>query len=86
MTDADQKLLHVALLQVARAAGDLGRTETLLVNDVRMAGFALDLAALQVELRALADKGWLSSMAPELGAKRWRLTARGRSQLEEAGL
>ena len=88
MSTDEQAQLHVVLLQALRAKGDFGRTEATLLTDARMAGgFDIDLAALQVELRQLADvKKWIIAMAVDLGPKRWCITAIGTRKLAEAGL
>ena len=86
MSPTDQTLLHAALLQSLRATGDLGRTAELLRTDALIAGFDLSLPALRVELRLLADKGWLAEVPAPLGSTRYRITALGRSILEEQGL
>lgn len=90
MTPTEKSQLHVALLQVLRAAGDLGRPEERLVTDMRMAGFAaITLPELQEELRALADKeggAWVLPEASPFGGVRWAATAKGLRKLTEAGL
>lgn len=86
MTPTDQTLLHASLLQTLRASGDLGRTAELLRNDALIAGFDLSLPALRVELRTLADKGWIAEIPQPLGSTRYRITALGRSILEEQRL
>jgi hypothetical protein len=86
MTDSDQALLHVTILQALKAAGDLGRPEDRMLNDVRLAGFDLTAPALQSELRTLGDKNWITPFSPAIGPKRHRITELGKSKLVEVGL
>lgn len=86
MSPADQAQLHVSLLQVLRATSDIGRPEERMLNDARMAGHDLTFPALRVELRVLSDKGWIAEMPQMIGGPRFRITATGRSILEEQRL
>jgi hypothetical protein len=86
MNPKEQAQLHIDLLIVMRASLVPGLPEERLLNEARMAGHELTLPALRVELRALCDKGWASEMAQIIGGPRFRITALGRSALEEMGL
>lgn len=85
MTVDEKARLHVAILQALRSLGDLGMTESQLLNHVRQVGFDVALPALQVELRAICDRNNAAAFAP-LGGRRYRITELGESKLAEAGL
>jgi len=87
MIAAEENDLHVLVLQILRSKKDLGRTEPALLNDVRLSGgFEIELAELQVQLRALGDKSWIVPMRSELAAKRWVIAPLGETKLLQAGL
>lgn len=83
MSDA----LKIFLLGALHSAGGTGMTEALLLQQVRLHGFAETTEPqLAAGLRSLADESLAISFAPIVGPKRWRVTARGTSALQEAGL
>ena len=88
MTAAEQADLHILLLQFLRAKKDIGRIDSALLNDVRLAGGfdQVTLVQLNVELAILAEKMWIAPMDFDLGPRRWVLTTRGETKLTAAGL
>lgn len=87
MKAADIQQLQIDSLRLLHAAGEIGlRAPDLLVR-LRTTTFpALTEPELNVELLALADRGWVVSYAPALGAARWKITGLGTAALKEAGL
>ncbi|MBI5770822.1 MAG: hypothetical protein HZA93_23800 [Verrucomicrobia bacterium] len=78
--------LHIDLLVALRSARDIGLTFGLLLTDLRKGRHPrLDEPRLERALRDLADKRLAAYEEAEL-VTRWRLTARGESALQEAGL
>ena len=82
MSPQEQAQLQVNLLLVLREQGDVGFPEARMVTAARMAGHDLALPAIRVELRALADKGWIGEMPQDIGPSRFRITPLGRNILE----
>ena len=87
MTPNQSLSLQTFILGVLRAGGKTGVPEERLLAELRREGFenttAPELTAL---LRSAADKSWVTSFEPPLGAKRWRITALGESILQEQGI
>lgn len=86
MSPEEQAQLHVTLLVMLRASLVPAVPEERLLNESRRAAHSITLPALRVELRVLADKGWVAEMPQAIGGPRFRITAIGRSVLEEQGL
>lgn len=86
MNDLERQQLHLSLLLMLLAAGDLGMSEAGMLPRLRLDYPALTAPQLSVELRTLADKKWALTHQPSLGAERWKLISLGRAALQEAGL
>lgn len=75
------------LLSALGVAGAVGLTAETLLREARTEiSAAITIRQLDTELRALADKSWITPFTPALAARRWRITALGQSALQEAGL
>jgi len=80
------KALDLDLLLLLRAAKQYGLSTENLLPLLRAGQHRqLTAPALDRALRALADLATIVPMPGALGGIRWRLTALGRSYLEEAG-
>ncbi len=79
--------LHIDTLLALNAAGDQGLPVDTILADLRR-GRHRQLALPEAErmLRDLADRTFATAYDTELGARRWRITARGKSALHEEGL
>lgn len=79
--------LHIDLLLALKGAGDFGLPVSNLLDDLRL-GRHRNLAQPQLEraLRDLADKSFATPFDSGLGGERWRITGRGDSAVQEAGL
>lgn len=87
MTDTERASLRRLLLLALELSGELGMPENRLLADARAEGFVgLTAPQLELQLRAMADGRHVTPYDPQLGAKRWRITALGHSALVEAGL
>lgn len=75
-----------SILLILQVTGEVGIQETHLLPRLRLEFRELTAPQLSAELRALADKQWVIEQDGALGTKRWRITGRGTSQLQEAGL
>lgn len=79
--------LHIDLMLALRGAGEFGGGVDELLTDLRQ-GRHRDLAKPELEraLRDLADKSFATAFISALEKKRWRITSRGESALQEEGL
>lgn len=86
MTAPEIQALHTSLLLMLNAVGEIGIQETSILPRIRLDFRDLTAPQLSVELRAMADRGWIVSYQPSLGGQRWKITGLGRAALQEAGL
>lgn len=86
MTAAERQQLRISILIMLRAQGaDAGMATERMLSALRIDSYDLVLPALESELNALADASQVKVHAT-LAGKRWRITSRGESDLQEAGL
>lgn len=85
MTPQDIEILHGEILSALSRAGDPGIPQPRLINELRLAGHTIDVAALEVQLRALGDRKLIASFTPSM-VTRWRITELGKSKAAELGL
>lgn len=78
--------LHFNILIDLRTAKEFGQTLPRLLSMLRVSGHrSLSEPELQKALRELADKSFVTTFTTALGNTSWRITALGKSALEEEG-
>ena len=79
--------LHIDTPLALNGAGEFGLPAAKLLTDLRL-GRHRNLAQPQLEkaLRDLADKSFATPFEDGFGGERWRITGRGASAVQEAGL
>lgn len=79
--------LHIDILRQLAVMDFHGLPVDSIVTGLRLAAHRdATVPAVETALRDLADKSFATAFSPALGGTRWRITALGRSALQEAGL
>lgn len=88
MTAEDKEMMQEKILQLCNAAGKFGIPDDRILRTLNKAGYAIDQAELDRQLRYLKSKGFIAEagkvLRPDL--RRWETTAAGDEYLMQQGL
>jgi Fic family protein len=88
MTPEDIELLQTKIVEICHKAGRLGIPEETLKRGLIQAGYGVDNATLERNLRYLKSKQWIEEVPKPLrpDLRRWQSTAKGDEHLMLQGL
>ena len=88
MTPEDVELLQTKIVEICHAAGRFGLPEERIKRGLIRAGYGVDDATLERNLRYLKSKEWIEEVPKELrpDIRRWQSTAKGDEHLMLEGL
>lgn len=88
MTSDDKEMMQEKILQLCNAAGKFGVPDDRILRALNRAGYPIDQAELDRQLRYLKSKEWIVEVEKQLrpDLRKWETTAAGDEYLMKQGL